>query len=345
MSDRSAWPTCWPSCSWSSTRLLDLLMSAGVIAYTDMDYGFIRGIPNLGDYLKSQDAVDGRLVIICFCIYFGFYLVKAAQFHTIARAYGLKGSFGRHARAFLYGVGLNRLLPYNAGDIGVVSALEGQGEPRERAASVIYAQDMFVWFEIAFFLFLGLVLTGWGMTFAQTLPALIFFGALYFITRKARSNQGPEARDNGGAYKRILHGLANDPWLLVKLGVLSLFAFFLDDITPFVTSQAFTSQYVHLNVPFLIIQAGVVSGYIASRVPITPGCIGQFEFGFGTALVMGGVALPEAITIAILDGMIRHGSGLILFMVVKIWHGVETDLRTVLDTFAGRTGGAPAKAQ
>jgi len=31
----------------ANTRLLDLLMNSGIIAYTDLDYGFIRGIPNL----------------------------------------------------------------------------------------------------------------------------------------------------------------------------------------------------------------------------------------------------------------------------------------------------------
>jgi uncharacterized membrane protein YbhN (UPF0104 family) len=325
----------------ANTRFLDLLMSSGIISYTDMDFGFIKGIPDLGDYLKSQDAIDERLVIICFCIYFAFYLIKALQFHSIARVYGLKGSFGQHLRAFIYGLGINRLLPFQAGDVATVSALEGQGEDPRKASSVLYVQDMFVWWEIAFFLFVGLIFTGWGMTVAQTVPAVIFFGVLYYITRTARANRGSER----GINLQILRGLANDPFLLIKLGLLSLFAFFLDEITPFVTSQAFTSDYVHINIPFLVIEAGVVSGYIASRIPITPGCVGQFEFGFVTALVMGGIALPEAITLAILDGLIRHASAMILFLVVKIWHGVETNMGLVFDRYSGNVPELPVEKQ
>jgi uncharacterized membrane protein YbhN (UPF0104 family) len=130
--------------------------------------------------------------------------------------------------------------------------------------------------------------------------------------------------------------LANDPLLLTRLAILSLIAFFLDDITPYVTSQAFTGQAVILNVGFLVIQGGVVAGYIASRVPITPGCIGQFEFGFATALMAGGLALPDAISIALLDGAIRHSVAFILFFGVMLTKGVETNFRTVLDRLLGR---------
>lgn len=320
----------------ANTRFLDLLMSSGIVAYTDMDFGFIRGIPNLTDYLKSQDSVDERLVLICFAVYLGFYLTKAVQFHSLAHLYKLKGSFAQHTSAFFYGLGLNRMLPYNAGDVATVAALEAQGESRQRVASVLHVMDVFVCFEVLVFFTIGLLLTGWRSAFSQALPALVFFAALYYITKSTRSPRRIGVGDNGQRFTTlILRALANDPWTLAKLAVLSLLAFFLDDITPFITSQAFTSQYVHLNVPFLVIQAGVVSGYIASRVPITPGCIGQYEFGFATALVLGGSALPEAITIALLDGLIRHTVALTLYVVVKLKNGVAVDLRTVLTTFMG----------
>lgn len=131
----------------------------------------------------------------------------------------------------------------------------------------------------------------------------------------------------------ILRALADQPLVLVKLALLSLLAFFLDDITPYITSQAFTSGPVILNVPFLVIQGGVVAGYIASRTPITPGGIGQYEFGFGSALFMAGVGFDVAIAITLLDGFLRHAVALLMFATVRFGFGVETDMRSVLTQF------------
>jgi uncharacterized membrane protein YbhN (UPF0104 family) len=322
----------------ANTRLLDPLMDAGVISYTDMDQGFIRGIPDITDYLRSQEDVAWNLVLLCAVIYLGFYVIKSVQFHNIGKLYGLKGGYSDHARAYFYGLGINRLLPFNAGDVATVSVCHGQGSRARAAASTLYVQDMFVWFEIAFFFALGIILTGWSQAFGQSLMAIIFFAALYFITRSARPSHMVTGKDGKPvrASLRAFLTLANDPLLLVRLGCLSLLAFFLDDITPYVTSQAFTEGKVMLNVGFLVIQGGVVAGYIASRPAITPGGIGQFEFGFATALVATGLALPDAISIALLDGAIRHSVAFVLFFSVKLSKGVETNFRTVLDRLLGR---------
>jgi uncharacterized membrane protein YbhN (UPF0104 family) len=80
---------------------------------------------------------------------------------------------------------------------------------------------------------------------------------------------------------------------------------------------------------------GVVAGYIARQVPMTPGGIGQWEWGFAAALYMGGVGLPEAATIAILESLMRHGTGLVLFGCVVLWKRSHTSVRDVIPKVLG----------
>jgi uncharacterized membrane protein YbhN (UPF0104 family) len=127
-----------------------------------------------------------------------------------------------------------------------------------------------------------------------------------------------------------LRRLSENPKVLTGLAILSLLAFLIDDFTPYLISQAFTTDFVILNVPFSVIQMGVVAGYIARQVPITPGGIGQWEWGFAAALYMGGVGLPEAATIAILESVIRHGTGVLLFGFVVLWKRSRTSIQDVV---------------
>ena len=84
-----------------------------------------------------------------------------------------------------------------------------------------------------------------------------------------------------------------------------------------------------MNVPFAVIQMGVVAGYSARQVAVTPGGLGQWEWGFAMALVMGGVGMPEAATIALLESAVRHGTGLVIFGLVVLWQGSRTNVRSV----------------
>ena len=326
----------------ANTRLLDTLIDAGLVAYTDQQMGIVEGLPDLELYLLAQTPIHWEVLAFVGIFYAIFYLLKMVQFHTIARFYGLKGSLGSHARAYFYGQGLHRLLPYGAGDVAVVKALEGQGEDPRRASSVVHVQDMFVWFEITFFFLVGVVLTGWEMSFLQILWPAVFFGIFWYATRGQRytaESETPEARD---AFRRVLRAFSTQPRLLVGLCVLSVFCFFVDDVTPYLTGQALTSGEVILHVPFLVIQGGVVAGYLASRIPITPGGIGQFEFGFGTALMMAGTGFATSMTIVLVDGLFRHGVPLLMFAVARVWHGIETNMSEVLARFAEVPEPAPA---
>jgi hypothetical protein len=315
----------------ANTRLLDLLISSGIIGYHDLHLGIVTGIPNHELFLYSQDPVDWRLVGVVAGLYFLFWGIKALQFHGIARFLGMQGTQSEHTGAFLYGAGLNILCPYKAGNAATVSSCEAQGEDPGRAGTAVYTLELFVLFEIAVFALLGLALNGWSTWLGELFWAVVICAVAYVIMRPAQIGgvfvPGQATRADRRA---IVRRLFESPKVLTGLAILSLFAFLIDDFTPYLISQAFTTDFVILNVPFSVIQMGVVAGYIARQVHITPGGIGQWEWGFAAALYMGGVGLPEAATIAILESVMRHGTGVLLYGFVMLWKRSHTSIQDVV---------------
>lgn len=329
----------------ANTRLLDLLISSGIIGYHDLDLGFIAGVPDHELYLFSQDPVDWRLVGVVAALYFLFWGIKALQFHGIARFLGMKGKQSEHSGAFLYGAGLNILGPFKAGNAATVSSCEAHGEDVGRAGTAVYTQELFVLFEIAVFALLGLFLNGWSTWLGQISWAVVICAVAYLMLRRTQIGgvfvPGQATRQDQRA---ILRRLLGNPKVLTGLALLSILAFLIDDITPYLISQAFTTNVVILNVPFPVIQMGVVAGYIARQVQLTPGGIGQWEWGFAAALYMGGVGLPEAATIAILESLMRHGTGLILFGFIVVWKRSRTSFRDVVPKILEPVGAATQAA-
>ncbi len=249
---------------------------------------------------------------------------------------------GQHSRAFFYGVGLNILCPFRLGNGGIVSSCEAQGEDPGLAGTAVYTQEMFVLFEVAVFALLGLALNGWSTWLGELLWALIILTVAYFLTRPALIGGILIPGQAAGPVRRaIFRRLFEDPKVLMTLVIFSLLAFLIDDITPYLISQAFTTDFVILNVAFPVIQMGVVAGYIARQVPLTPGGIGQWEWGFAGALYMGGVGLPEAATIALLESLMRHGTGVLMFGAVTLLKGSKTSMREVLPKVLWPAGTVP----
>jgi len=79
----------------------------------------------------------------------------------------------------------------------------------------------------------------------------------------------------------------------------------------------------------------LVAGFLARLVPLTPGGIGQFEWGFATALYLGGVGMPEAASMAILFSLLRYGVGGLTDLVLLLFYPVDTDTSTVLAASRG----------
>ena len=312
----------WSSGVWNflaNTRLLSVLIDAGVVSYHDAQGGWIRGVPDLKYFLKSQDPIKWGLVEGAAGLFLLFWLIKAAQFHGFCRFSGVRGTFTQHARAYLEGVGLNRLLPFNQGMVRMVSFMESQGSPAEGVAQAVFLGELFVVIEIVVYAAYGPYGLGWSVWLAQMFWALVIFAISYLMARPNRAY--PEASVfplSWSEVKETFRSLSRRPMELTKLTVLSLLAFGLEDVAAYMIAMAFTSTHVILNVNFSILLMAIVASYIARLIPITPGGIGQFEWGFAAGLYLGGVGWPECVTIAFLDNAVRYASGTLLWAWVYI---------------------------
>jgi uncharacterized membrane protein YbhN (UPF0104 family) len=148
---------------------------------------------------------------------------------------------------------------------------------------------------------------------------MVILGVCYLIARPNRVYPEPSIIPlRWSEVTETFRALARRPMDFSKLTILSLLAFGLEDIAAYMIAMAFTSKHVILNVNFSILLMAIVASYIARLIPVTPGGIGQFEWGFAAGLYLGGVGWPECVTIACLDNFVRYVSGSILWVWVYI---------------------------
>jgi uncharacterized membrane protein YbhN (UPF0104 family) len=317
----------------ANTRVLDTLIRTGVVALTDADAGVVQGVPDLEVYLASQDPIDWSMLLLAAGVFCAYWAVKSLQFHQLGRFTGAPGDAGVHARAYLYGLGVNRCLPFDLGDVAAADALENHGASRQEAARTVFLAHVMIIFEIAVFAAVGLWLVGVTGWLAMLFWSFVILAVAWFLVRpdRARVPYGSYLRAVG----RSMSVLANRPAVGIRVAVLSLIAFALEDVAAYVIAQAFTSENVILNVDNKLLIMALVAGYIARLVPFTPGGIGQFEWAFAAALYAGGVGLPEAVTIAILDNAVRYVTGTVVLWVMTLRYRSGTDLRRVLARSSG----------
>jgi uncharacterized membrane protein YbhN (UPF0104 family) len=317
----------------ANTRVLDTLIRTGVVALTDADAGFVLGVPDLEHYLASQDPVDWPMLLLAAGVFCAYWAVKSLQFHQLGRFAGATGDVGVHARAYLYGLGVNRCLPFDLGDVAAADALENAGTSRLAAARTVFLAHVMILFEIAVFAAIGLWLVGVTGWLAMLFWAFVILGIAWYLVRPDRT------RVPGGSYVRAVWGtvsvLANRPAVGIRVAVLSLVAFALEDVAAYVIAQAFTSENVILAVDNKVLIMALVAGYVARLVPFTPGGIGQFEWAFAAALYAGGVGLAEAVTIAILDNAVRYVTGTVVLWAMTLRYRAGTDMRRVLARSSG----------
>lgn len=317
----------------ANTRLLDVLGRGGIVAVTDADQGIVAGVPSPEYYLAAQQPIDWELIVVAVVLFVGMWAMKGAQFHGICRAVGIGGSLGAHARAWFYGHGIGRVLPYDAGKVAGAAALEGQGASLERGSQAVFTAAVFGIAEVTVLAIYSLWRTGFGTWSSMLFWPLVILLVAYLLVRPERPLAGQARRATLRAAAQTVRELGRQParfaWLLL-LGVASIL---LLDAAAYAISQAFTTTVVVLNVEGDILLTAVVAGYIARLIPFTPGGIGQWEWGFAAALYVGGLGFPEAATIALLVTAVRYLAGGVAFLAVTAGYGVETNLGRVTQIF------------
>jgi uncharacterized membrane protein YbhN (UPF0104 family) len=332
----------------ANTRALSILVEGGIVPLTDMDVGYGLGAPDPTYFVASKDDVDWALLGLCMALFFVLAAVKALQFHRIARAFGVPGSFGRNASAYVYGHGLNRMLPYDVGNAASVTALEARGATIAEGCRVVSVQRLFVYFEIVFFALVGLYYVGPMSWLAQLFWPVTIVIVAWFLVQPTASREAARRRFAAlrsrapGAVLESLRFLARRPMTLVELMLLSIASFLVVDTAAYFIAQAFTGDLVLLNATGPQILMALVAGYIARLVPLTPGGIGQFEWGFTAALFATEMDPAVAVSIAILVSLVRYLAGGLVFLFVVLAYRLETSLGRALELVRVVRPGAPA---
>lgn len=317
----------------ANSRLLDVLGRGGIIAITDTDQGIVQGIPNPEYYLLASQPIDWELLLVAAGFFLLMWGLKAAEFHGLCRFVGLDGSLGQHARAWFYGHGVNRLVPYEAGQVAKAEVLEGQGSDPVRAAQAVHLSSLMTALQIGLLALYGLFAVGFGRWFSQLFWAFVILGVAYLMVRPDRKDARSSRRDALRSATGALRVLAQRPLTFLRLLLFGTLSIVLIDAAAYAISQAFSNATVIMNVEGNNMLMAIIAGYIARLVLFTPGGLGQWEWGFAAALYVGGLGFPEAATIALLVTFFRYLVGGIVFGAVTLGYGVETSLRRVLARF------------
>jgi uncharacterized membrane protein YbhN (UPF0104 family) len=314
------------------TRLYGILQRGGFVPFGDADTAVGATAPELSNQVMAMDPIDWGLILISVGIFVLVWVLKSIQFNGVVRFTGAEGRLGERARLFLYGTGLNRWLPFRAGNTAIVDGLEDQGLSRDKATFVAYCTQVLDVIAILVFALISWLLFGAATWLGILFGPLVIVGMSYFLTRRS-GRRGVTAFQAG---KNVLRALAQRPGTLATMIALSLAVFVLEVLVAYFVSQAFTSVNVLLNLEWQLVLVGVLGAHIARLIPLTPGGLGQYEWGFVLAIYVAGGGFGAATTTALVTHALLYVTAT-LMMAGAIRGGVTTDLRRTLDRFRRAT--------
>ena len=309
----------WAGGLWNllaNSRILDLLMRSGVIAFTDADQGFYDGVPDAEYFVASQDPIDWGLLLLTVVLLLVAYVLRGLRFDALVRFAGASPPRALPLRAYLRGYAGGAFLPYGYGRRTIASELEASGWSSPAAWRALALTRFLTVLEIAVFTFAGLVTLAWSTALGQLVWPALILGVAYLLVRPSRDERSAAGRPLT-AIGDAASTLAQEPPTLVRVSALSGIAFLLEVIAVYALSQAFSSTNVILNVDLPVVMMAVVAGHLASYVEVTPGGFGQFEWGMATALYIGGLGIPEAVTLPVLYAVVRYIIAGALYLVFR----------------------------
>lgn len=286
------------------TRILDLAVRLGIVAYTDNDEGLIEGIPDKDNYVLAQTSIDWPVITLVVGLFATFHILRSLELKEVATYLKAKVPTAANSiGAYLQSQKFQYFTPMNIGDqASEIIYADKLNTSKKQAQNISFVLRLFILFEIAIFSLIGLSIVGVGVWSWQMFVFVLMATLAYLVIGPVgkKGNYRNYAKSYVTAAWNHIALLTRNPKSLIKISALALIAFALEDLAAY-----FTAMALDINVELKAIVMGVIGSYIARLFKVTPGGIGQFEWGFAAGLYIGGVGLPEAGTIAIVDNMLR----------------------------------------
>ena len=160
----------------ANTRLLRLLIDAGVVKYHDRDAGFVQGVADHVYYMKAQEPIEWVVVLLATALLFLFWILRGLQFRDIARSHAIPGTSGLHTRAYRTGLIYSKFMPLHLGEAATTAVLRQGGASPRQAYSTLFLLRLFLLFSIGMFALFGLLTVCWTDWLRQIVCALPIFG-------------------------------------------------------------------------------------------------------------------------------------------------------------------------
>jgi hypothetical protein len=333
----------------ANTRTLDLLIRGGLVRLTDMDSGYIDGVPIAEQYVRSQSPIDwlpliGSAALVALAV-----VARAVRFGAIAAPRGhrsrptvLAVRADTRGRFVPFGWAERRLVDdLTAEPASPIASHNGAPRPAPDIADTVIARRALAAVEIALFATVAVVLVGLGTWLLAMTWALALLAVSALVTRD------PHRVRERGARRAAVADLARSTARLVarrdRIGVVAatFLAFPLEEAAGYLVVQSLSSDVVILGgVTPSVLLVALVAGKTAAFVPITPGGLGLFEWGFAAALYAQGQGLAEAVTITLVFTVVRYVAALALLGGCNLW--LRRDVAVASPAANGPMVAAPA---
>jgi uncharacterized membrane protein (UPF0182 family)/uncharacterized membrane protein YbhN (UPF0104 family) len=290
----------------ASTRALDLLIRGGLVQLTDMDAGYVAGVPEAELYLRSQSPIDAAMLVLAALVLGAAWVVRSLRGPALVAARGSSVPWRWTFAVALHAEAGSRLLPFDRAEVRFRRHLTRQGVPRDEASRAVNALRAISAIELLSFAVLAGLFVGVTVWLESMFWAVVVVVVAALLARNpsaaARRQRRRAARSMAAAGLARLQGSAR-----LAVVALSFAALPLEEMAAYLVVQSLSSDVVILGgmTPVVLLVA-LVAGKLGSLVKVTPGGLGQFELAFAAALYAQGQGLAEAVTVTLVFALLRY---------------------------------------